>query len=126
MIPVTRKEIGEDVDVERKRPETEETNAHRIGVDERMLVQHPLDAVDDRAQLVRSCFVTKPDDRMKPEFVARKCLQVSVRELTVGHADDGAIERPDARLAQADMVHGSDNLSDFQRVSDANGLIEDD
>ena len=63
---------------------------------------------------------------MEPELVARRQgLQRHVRDLAVGNADDGPIERPDPGRPQADVVDGADDVAHLQGVADAHGLIDD-
>ena len=64
---------------------------------------------------------------MEPETVAgRQRLDVHARNLAVRHADHRAIGRTDPRRAQADVVDGPDRLTNLQRVSDADGLVDED
>ena len=70
--------------------------------------------------------VAKPDDRMEPEFVARRDrLQADVGDMAVGNAHDRAVEGTDARRAQADVVNGAGDLAHLQEVSNPHRLVED-
>ena len=75
------------------------------------------------ALVVRS----QPDEMVEPELVARRQrLDVRVRDLAVGHADDRAIQCTDARRSQADVIDGPDGLAELEEVADAHRLVEDD
>ena len=91
-----------------------------------MPVEQVADPFDHGAQLVGGRLVPQPHDWMKPELVPRReGLEACIRDLTVGDADDGAIEGANTRRTQADVVDRAESLPHLQNVSDAHGLVED-
>src|SRR5580765_2158200 len=70
LIPIGGEHIGEDFDIERKRPELEEPDADGVGtIHQGMGGQVAACFVDDGSQLRRSGLVAEPDEMMKPELV---------------------------------------------------------
>ena len=70
MVPVLRNQVRADIDVERVLSQFDEPHPYGFGIDRRVRLQQPTDALDDRAQLFRRRLVAKPDDRVKPILVA--------------------------------------------------------
>ena len=127
-LPVERVEVREQLDVEREGSETNQPNPDRLGaIDHRVGREAGAQAGEDGVHLLGGGVVAQPDEMMQPELVARRQrLDVRVRNLTVGHAQDGPILGADARRSQPDVVDGADGLPEPDEIAHAHGLVDDD
>ena len=81
--------------------------------------------IEKDVQLCWRCVVAQPHLRVEPELVAcEHGLKGGAGNLPVGNADEGSIERTDTGRAQPDVFHRTDEFSNFQRVPDVHGLVE--
>ena len=73
MIPVAGAQVGEDLDVERRRAKAKESHAHGVPIGRAAAPRAArTDAIDDGAQLRRRRLVAQADDVVEPELVARR------------------------------------------------------
>src|SRR5579884_2922684 len=104
MRPPVRKYMGEDLDINRRRPESQQAHSDVFFIHSWVAAEHFIDLLKHGTDLSNGALVSQPQRVMEPEFVAcGNVLQADRRDLSIGDADQGTIVGSDTSRPQPDF-----------------------
>src|SRR5215472_9210871 len=124
--PVIGVHVGGELDIERVRPEADETNRHPVRLYSIMMGQHFRELDENMLHLVGSRVGTHAQGGMEPDLVATtQILELQIHELGVRNRHQGPVRSAYARRPETDLFHGAHAVPEATEIANPNRSIEE-